>query len=61
MASNTEILIKRSVSTGRPSSLKSGELAYSYLSNTIFIGTSDGLSTLNVGGVFYNWRYNCQT
>lgn len=53
MASNTEILIKRSLSTDRPASLKSGELAYSYTSNTIFIGTSDGLGTLNIGGVFY--------
>ena len=52
-ASNSSILIKRSTGTARPSSLKSGELAYSYLSNTIFIGTSDGTSTLNVGGQFY--------
>ena len=51
--SNSSILIKRSTATGRPSSLKSGELAYSYLSNTIFIGTSDGTSTLNVGGQYY--------
>ena len=52
-ASNSSILIKRSTTTGRPSTLKSGELAYSYLSNTIFIGTSDGTSTLNVGGQYY--------
>ena len=51
--SNSSILIKRSAVTGRPSSLKSGELAYSYLSNTIFIGTSDGTSTLNIGGQYY--------
>jgi hypothetical protein len=51
--SNSSILIKRSSATARPSSLKSGELAYSYLSNTIFIGTSDGTSTLNIGGQYY--------
>lgn len=53
MASNTEILIKRSLSTDKPSSLLQGELAYSYSSNTMFIGSSDGLGTLNVGGQFY--------
>ena len=50
---STEILIKRSLSTGIPGSLKQGELAYSYSSNTIFIGTPDGLGTVNVGGQFY--------
>lgn len=53
MAGNTEILIKRSLTTGIPSSLNQGELAYSYQSNTIFIGTPDGLGTVNVGGQFY--------
>jgi len=59
--SNSSILIKRSSATGRPSSLKSGELAYSYLSNTIFIGTSDGTSTLNVGGQYYTSQIDSAT
>ena len=53
MAANTEILIKRSLANSSPSSLMQGELAYSYASNTLFIGTADGLATLNVGGQFY--------
>jgi len=50
---NTSILIKRSSSTGRPSSLKAGELAYSYQSNTLFFGTADGTGAFNIGGQFY--------
>lgn len=50
---NTSIRIKRSTSTGIPASLLSGEFAYSYQSNTLFIGTSDGTATLNVGGQYY--------
>lgn len=50
---NTSILIKRSVSTGKPVSLGAGELAYSYVSNTIFIGTPDGNGVVNVGGQYY--------
>jgi len=52
-ASNTSILIKRSTATGTPSSLKAGELAYSYLSNTIFIGNSTGTGVVNIGGQYY--------
>lgn len=48
--SNTSILIKRSTSTSTPTSLKAGEIAYSYLSNTFFIGTPDGTSALALGG-----------
>jgi hypothetical protein len=51
--SNTSVLIKRSTTTGTPSTLKAGELAYSYLSNTIFIGTSSGTGVINVGGQYY--------
>lgn len=51
--SNTSILIKRSSSTGTPTSLKAGELGYSYLSNTIFIGSPDGTGVVNVGGQYY--------
>jgi len=50
---NTNILIKRSSSTGRPSSLAAGELAYSYQSNTLFLGTTAGNGAINVGGVYY--------
>ena len=53
MASNTEILIKRSSVTSKPSTLKAGELAYSYLSNTLFFGTASGNGTVNVGGQYY--------
>jgi len=50
MSSNTEILIKRSLSTDTPASLLQGELAYSYSSNTLFIGTPDGTASLKIGG-----------
>jgi hypothetical protein len=50
---NTNILIKRSSSTGRPSSLAAGELAYSYQSNTLFLGTAAGNGAINVGGIYY--------
>ena len=50
---NTNILIKRSLNTGRPTSLAAGELAYSYASNTIFVGTPGGNGVVNVGGQYY--------
>ena len=50
---NTNILIKRSSSTSKPSSLAAGELGYSYLSNTLFLGTTAGNGVINVGGVYY--------
>jgi hypothetical protein len=50
---NTNILIKRSASTSRPSSLAAGELGYSYLSNTLFLGTAAGNGVINVGGIYY--------
>jgi hypothetical protein len=51
MASNTKILIKRSDSSANPSygSLEKGELAYSYQSNTLFIG-DDSMSGYKVIG-----------
>jgi predicted acyltransferase (DUF342 family) len=51
--SNTYIQIKRSSATGTPGSLKAGELAYSYLSNTLFLGTASGTGVINVGGLLY--------
>lgn len=50
---NTNILIKRSTTVGRPVSLQAGELAYSYASNTIFIGSPTGNGVVNVGGQYY--------
>ena len=49
MAGNTEILIKRSLANTTPTTLKQGELAFSYVSNTIFIGSSDGTSVIPIG------------
>lgn len=51
--SNTSILIKRSLTTGRPSALNAGEFAYSYASNTLFIGVPGGNGVVNVGGQYY--------
>lgn len=50
---NTNILIKRSTTVGKPGSLLAGELAYSYASNTIFIGSPTGNGVVNVGGQYY--------
>jgi hypothetical protein len=54
MASNTRILIKRSDVNANPnaSQLKKGELAYSYVSNTLWIGNSDdgSGSVVAIGG-----------
>ena len=51
-ASNTSLLIKRSGvgGTATPSSLKAGELAYSYASNNFFIGSPTGDGVLSIGG-----------
>lgn len=51
--SNTSILIKRSSTTANPGTLKSGELAYSYVSNTLYFGTVGGNGTVNIGGQYY--------
>jgi hypothetical protein len=48
MSSNTEILIKRSLSTNKPDKLLRGELAYSYSSNTLFIGTPDANGSIEI-------------
>jgi len=44
MATNTTIQILRSYANTSPSNLADGELAFSFLSNTLFIGST----TLNV-------------
>ena len=58
---NTSIRIKRSGTVGVPSSLLSGELAYSYVSNTIFIGSPDGTGVVNVGGQYYTSQIDSAT
>ena len=55
---NTLIQIKRSSATSIPSTLSAAEPAYSYQSNTIFIGTSDGSGVLPVGGYAYINKIN---
>jgi hypothetical protein len=50
---NTLIQLKHSLVTDIPPSLNIAEPAYSYTSNVLFIGTPDGLSTVNIGGEFY--------
>jgi hypothetical protein len=59
--SNTSILVKRSYTTGRPTSLQSGELGYSYASNTLFIGNGTGNGVVNVGGQFYTSTIDSST
>ena len=46
----TVIQLKRSTTTATPSALNIAEPAYSYSSNTLFIGTPDGASVLQIGG-----------
>ena len=55
MSSNTLIYIKRSEANNTPGALHAGELAYSYASNTLFIGanTATGPGYLEIGGQFY--------
>jgi hypothetical protein len=50
---NTLIQLKHSTVTDIPPSLNVAEPAYSYTSNTLFIGTPDGLGVINIGGEFY--------
>lgn len=50
---NTLIQLKYSTGTATPTSLSIGEPAYSYTSNTFFIGSPDGTGSLAIGGKFY--------
>ena len=52
MSANTKIQILRSYANTTPSSLEDGELAYSFLSNTLFIGDSSG-DIIEIGGPNY--------
>lgn len=50
---NTVIQLKYSTVTSTPTSLSTGEPAYSYASNTFFIGSPDGTGSIAIGGKFY--------
>ena len=58
---NTIIQIKRSDTTSQPANLSAGEFAYSYLSNTLFLGTTDGSAVVNVGGLLYTQTIDAAT
>lgn len=51
--SNTQIQIRRSSNTGTPAGgvLEAGELAYSYATDTLFLGNSSGTGIINIGGL----------
>ena len=50
---NTTIQLKSSTVTSAPTSLARAEPAYSYASNTFFIGSPDGTGAIAIGGKFY--------
>jgi hypothetical protein len=50
--SNTKIQILRSYANTSPSLLSDGELAYSFVSNTLFIGDNSG-DIIEIGGPNY--------
>jgi hypothetical protein len=52
------IQIKTSTANSAPSTLELGEQGYSYVSNTLFIGTANGDGVLVVGGQAYIDRLN---
>ena len=58
---HTALRIKRSLTTGVPASLQAGELAYSYQSNTMFIGSPAGTGVVNIGGQYYTSTIDAAT
>ena len=50
---NTLIQIKSSTSNAAPTTLNVAEPAYSYVSNTLFIGTTGSNGAIVIGGQFY--------
>jgi len=50
---NTTIQLKYSTITAAPTSLNIAEPAYSYTSNTLFIGSPAGTGAIAIGGKFY--------
>jgi hypothetical protein len=59
--SNTKIQIKRSSTTALPTGLQAGELAYSFLSNTLFLGNTTGTGIVNIGGLLYTQTIDSAT
>ena len=55
---NSLIQIKQSFTNAAPISLNVGELAYSYVSNSLFIGTPDNAGYINIGGFSSLLRYD---
>ena len=51
--SNTSIQIKSSTANAAPTTLNVAEPAYSYVSNTLFIGTAGSDGVIPIGGQFY--------
>ena len=51
--SNTTIQIKRSSVTVAPTTLASGEPAYSYLSDKLFLGDASGTGVIAIGGKYF--------
>ena len=52
MASNTVIQILRSYANTAPQTLVDGEIAYSFVSNTMFIGNTTN-NVIKIGGEYY--------
>lgn len=50
---NTVIQLKHSLVTDKPSALNIAEPAYSYSSNTFYIGSPSGTGSIAIGGKFY--------
>ena len=50
---NTLIQLKSSTANASPTTLNVAEPAYSYVSNTFYIGTSGGNGVLKIGGQYY--------
>ena len=50
---NTTIQLKFSTATATPTSLNVAEPAYSYTSNTLFIGSPASTGSIAIGGKFY--------
>ena len=50
---NTSIQLKSSTSNAAPTTLNVAEPAYSYVSNTLFIGTTGSNGVIAIGGQFY--------
>jgi len=55
---NTKIQIKRSTITSAPTTLDIGELAYSYTSNTLYIGNTTGTGVLAIAGALLSSSSN---